>query len=77
MIALGIRFAPLALFGLFHKTRLHYPGIEFTTDDDKKAGLLLQAHKDNYREVFRALELMQKSVDAGRGRDASNDCTER
>ncbi len=55
MIALGILFAPLALFGLFHKTRLHYVGIEFTTDDNKKAGLLLQAHKDNYRAVLVAL----------------------
>src|SRR4029079_10227290 len=55
MIALGILFAPLALFGLFHKTRLHYVGIEFTTEDDKKAGLLLQAHKDNYRAVLVAL----------------------
>ena len=55
MIALGILFAPLALFGLFHKTRLHYVGIEFTTEDNKKAGLLLQAHKDNYRAVLVAL----------------------
>lgn len=55
MIALGILFAPLALFGLFHKTRLHYVGIEFTTEDGKKAGLLLQAHKDNYRAVLVAL----------------------
>src|SRR5262245_31734110 len=55
MIALGILVAPLALFGLFHKTRLHYVGIEFTTADDKKSGLLLQAHKDNYRAVLVAL----------------------
>jgi PEGA domain-containing protein len=55
MITLGILFAPLALFGLFHKTRLHYVGIEFNTADDKKAGLLLQAHKDNYRAVLVAL----------------------
>lgn len=55
MIALGILFAPLALFGLFHKTRLHYLGIEFTTEDNKKAGFLLQAHKDNYRAVLVAL----------------------
>jgi len=55
MIALGILLAPLALFGLFHKTRLHYVGIEFTTAEDKKSGLLLQAHKDNYRAVLVAL----------------------
>ncbi|HLG15265.1 MAG TPA: PEGA domain-containing protein [Blastocatellia bacterium] len=55
MIALGILLAPLALFGLFHKTRLHFVGIEFTTEDGKKAALLLQAHKNNYRAVLVAL----------------------
>lgn len=55
MIALGILLAPVALFGLFHKTRKHYVGIEYTTADDKKAGLLLQADKDNYRAVLMAL----------------------
>lgn len=55
MIALGILVAPLALFGLLHKTRLHFVGIEYTTEDGKKAGLLLQAHKDNYRGVLEAL----------------------
>jgi hypothetical protein len=55
MVALGILFAPLALFGLFHKTRLHFVGMEFTTEDGKKSGLLLQAHKDNYRGVLMAL----------------------
>ncbi len=55
MIALGVLLAPLALFGLFHKTRLHFIGIEFTTEEDKKSGVLLQAHKDNYRAVLTAL----------------------
>jgi len=55
MIALGVLLAPVALFGLFHKTRLHYVGIEFTTMEGKKSGLLLQAHKDNYRAVLMAL----------------------
>jgi hypothetical protein len=55
MIALGILVAPLALFGLFHKTRLHYIGIEYRTPDGKNAGLLVQAHKDNYRGVLQAL----------------------
>jgi len=55
MVALGILFAPLALFGLFHKTRLHFIGIEYTTPDGKPAGLLLQGHKNNYRAVLMAL----------------------
>ncbi len=55
MVALGILLTPLALFGLFHKTRLHYIGIEFTTPEGKKSALLIQAHKNNYRAVLLAL----------------------
>ena len=55
MIALGILVAPLALFGLFHKTRVHFVGIEYTTEEGKKGGVLIQAHKDNYRAVLMAL----------------------
>lgn len=56
MIALAILIAPVALFGLFHKTRLHYIGIEFRTTDGKSSGLLLQGDKDNYRAIMTALE---------------------
>ncbi len=56
MIALGILVSPVALFGLMHKTRLHFIGIEYTTADGKKAGLLLQGDKDNYRAILTALE---------------------
>ncbi len=56
MIALSILFAPIALFGLFHKTRLHYVGVEYTDTEGKKQGLLLQAHKKNYRAVIFALQ---------------------
>jgi hypothetical protein len=55
MVALGILVAPVALFGLFHKTRLHYIGIEYSIEG-KKGGLLLQGHKDNYRAILLALE---------------------
>jgi hypothetical protein len=56
MIALAILVAPVALFGLFHKTRLHYIGIQYTTPDNKTAGILLQGDKDNYRAVLVALQ---------------------
>ena len=55
MVALGILVAPLALFGLFHKTRLHFIGIEYTKADGKRAGLLLQGDKNNYRAILMAL----------------------
>ncbi|MBI2838772.1 MAG: PEGA domain-containing protein [Acidobacteria bacterium] len=55
MVAVGILVAPLALFGLLHKTRLHYVSIEFTTEQGTRSALLIQAHKDNYRAVLTAL----------------------
>lgn len=56
MIALAVLLAPVALFGLFHKTRLHYIGIQYATPDGKTAGILLQGHKDNYRAILVALQ---------------------
>ncbi len=56
MIALAVLVAPVALFGLFHKTRLHYIGIQYTTQDGKSGGILLQGDKDNYRAMLVALQ---------------------
>ena len=56
MIALAILVAPVALFGLFHKTRLHYIGIQYTDSQNKSAGILLQGDKDNYRAILVALQ---------------------
>ena len=56
MIALAILVAPVALFGLFHKTRLHYIGVQYTDSDNKAAGILLQGDKDNYRAILVALQ---------------------
>jgi len=56
MVALAILVAPVALFGLFHKTRLHYIGIQYSSGDTKNAGILLQGDKDNYRAILVALQ---------------------
>ena len=56
MVALGVLLLPLALFGLFHKTRLHYIGVEYKTSDNKKEGVLLQGDKKNYRAMILALQ---------------------
>jgi len=45
MVALAILVAPVALFGLFHKTRLHYIGIQYSTRDGKNAGFCCRATK--------------------------------
>jgi hypothetical protein len=56
MIALAILVAPVALFGLFHKTRLHYIGIQYRTPDGKNGGILIQGDKDNYRAILVGLQ---------------------
>jgi PEGA domain len=56
MIALAVLVAPVALFGLFHKTRLHYIGIQYKTPEGKDAGILLQGDKDDYRAILVALQ---------------------
>jgi hypothetical protein len=56
MIALAVLVAPVALFGLFHKTRLHFIGLEYNTPDGKKGGILMQGDKDNYRAMLVALQ---------------------
>jgi hypothetical protein len=56
MIALAILVAPVALFGLLHKTRLHYIGIQYTDSSNKSSGILLQGDKDNYRAILVALQ---------------------
>jgi PEGA domain len=56
MVALAVLVAPVALFGLFHKTRLHYIGIQYSTPENQKAGVLLQGDKNNYRAILVALQ---------------------
>lgn len=56
MIALAILISPVALFGLLHKTRLHFIGIQYTLPDSKTGGILLQGDKDNYRAILVALQ---------------------
>lgn len=55
MIAMAVLLTPLALFGLMHKKRNHYIGVEYALDGDKKGAWLLQADKDDYRAVLVAL----------------------
>lgn len=43
------------VYGLFHKSREHFIGIEYD-NDGKKTGLLLQGDKDDYRDILGALK---------------------
>jgi hypothetical protein len=56
MIALAVLVAPVALFGLLHKTRLHFIGIQYKLPDGKSGGILLQGDKSNYRALLVALQ---------------------
>ena len=56
MVALAVLLTPLALFGLFHKTRLHYIGIQYKTTEGAGGGILLQGDKSNYRSLLLGLQ---------------------
>jgi len=56
MIALAVLVAPVALFGLFHKTRLHYIGINWTAPDGKSVYAVIRTPKNQY-EVDRVTAL--------------------
>src|SRR6185436_13720013 len=55
IIILAALLTPIALFALFHKTRRHFVGIEWKDEGDKRNGVLLQGHKDNYKAILMAL----------------------
>ena len=55
MATLGILVSPIALFGLFHKQRWHFIGIQWQRDG-KRDGILIQGADKNYRAILFALE---------------------
>jgi hypothetical protein len=55
MVALSVVATPLALFGILHKSKTHFVGIEYRTEDDKPGAVLLEADKNNYRAILKVL----------------------
>jgi hypothetical protein len=55
MVALSVIATPLALFGILHKSKTHFIGIEYRGDDGKPGALLLEADKNNYRAILQVL----------------------
>lgn len=53
-VALGILVTPIAFLGLFNENVQHYISIEYNAEGQKK-GVLIQAHKDTYRNVLALL----------------------
>jgi len=58
MVALSVVATPLALFGILHKSKVHFVGIEYRTDDGKAGAVLLEADKNNYRAILRVLKTL-------------------
>lgn len=71
MTSIGILVAPIAVFGIFHRQRLHYIGIEYTKvdpvgADSTKGGLLIQGADQNYRQILFGLKTATgKPIQAG------------
>lgn len=55
MVALSVVATPLALFGILHKSKTHFIGIEYKGEDGKPGALLLEADKNNYRAILTTL----------------------
>lgn len=47
---------PLVLFGILHRSKNHFVGIEFRGVDGKNGAVLLEADKNNYRAILQALK---------------------
>jgi hypothetical protein len=56
MVALSAVVTPLALFGLLHKSKVHFIGIEYHSGDGKPGAILLEADKNNYRAILEVLK---------------------
>src|SRR3954471_18050979 len=56
MVALSLVATPLALFGILHKSKTHFIGIEYRTDAEQPAAVLLEADKNNYRAILNVLQ---------------------
>ena len=54
-VAVAIILAPLALVGIFHKSRQHRVLIEWTDDQERERAMLMQIHKDDFVAVLNDL----------------------
>ena len=61
MVALSLVATPLALFGILHKSKAHFVGIEYRGDDGKPGAVLLEADKNNYRAILQVLKPSRES----------------
>lgn len=55
LVALSVIVTPLVLFGLLHKSKVHFIGIEYRGEDGSPGAVLLEADKGNYRAILQVL----------------------
>jgi hypothetical protein len=55
LVALSAIATPLVLFGLLHKSKAHFIGIEYRDEAGKPGALLLEADKNHYRGILQVL----------------------
>jgi hypothetical protein len=55
LVALSAIATPLVLFGLLHRSKVHFIGIEYRGDDGKTGAILLEAEKAHYRAILQVL----------------------
>jgi hypothetical protein len=55
LVALSAIATPLVLFGLLHKSKVHFIGIEYRGEDGKTGAVLLEADKNNYKAILQVL----------------------
>jgi hypothetical protein len=56
MVALSVVATPLALFGILHKSKTHFIGVEYRDGAGQPGAVLLEADKNNYRAIVKVLE---------------------
>jgi len=54
-VAVGVLFAPIALFGLFHKQRKHNVLISWKSDAGQEGGVFLEVEKGQFRRLLNTL----------------------
>ena len=54
-VAVGILVAPIALVGILHKSRQHRILVEWTDNQQRERGILMQAHKDQFVGILNDL----------------------
>ena len=54
-VAVAVLLAPLALVGIFHKSRQHRVLMEWIDDEERERAILMQVHKDEFVAVLNDL----------------------